>query len=206
MTSAAPPPDPTASAVDRSNSDATVTVTTASASSAGVESKTSSGASSPTKRATTNVLGLGLPELATPSKPMTILSSYPHLGHYVHNLVAQASAAQASSPPKSGTGPGHQHPLSVSSSGESDDEDSDGKEQNKKGQDGQAQSTEGEKQDNNDQLDRDALVKKIVDLLDNEEEEEVKALLKPYMGDLAKVRFCSYLRITIKRSVAYQAG
>lgn len=133
---------------------------------------------SPTKRQTTNILGLGLPDLATPSKPMTILNTYPHLGHYIHTIIASAQV----SPPRgvSGTGPGaqqQQHPLSVSSSGESDDEDSD------KGKD------EGKKQDVRNAVDRDSLVKQIVDLLDNEEEEQVKDLLKPYLGDMGKVSF-----------------
>lgn len=132
--------------------------------------------SSPSKRQTTNILGLGLPDLATPSKPMTILSEYPHLGHYVYNLLATAQIS--TSPPKAQTG--SQHPLSVSSSGESDEEDEGGKE---KGQGG-----EGKKPDGIDQADKDSVVKRIVELLDNEEEEEVKEVLKPYMGDLAKVR------------------
>ena len=65
----------------------------------------------------------------------------------------------------------------MSSSGESDDEDSD------KGKD------EGKKQDVRNAVDRDSLVKQIVDLLDNEEEEQVKDLLKPYLGDMGKVSF-----------------
>ena len=134
------------------------------------------GDSSPTKRQTTNILGLGLPDLATPSKPMTILNTYPHLGHYIHTIIASAQVSPPRGP--SGTGPGphqQQHPLSVSSSGESDDEDSDkGKEAVKK-------------QDARNAVDRDALVKQIVDLLDNEEEEQVKDLLRPYLGDLGKV-------------------
>lgn len=69
--------------------------------------------------------------------------------------------------------------MSVSSSGESDDEDEEGKEKN-----GQA---EGKKQDGIEQADKDFVVKRIVELLDNEEEEEVKEVLKPYMGDMGKV-------------------
>lgn len=139
--------------------------------------------SSPSKRQTTNVLGLGLPDLATPAKPMTILSEYPHLGHYVYGLIANSH----NSPPRTnglGTnGSGLQHPLSVSSSGESDDEDeNDGDEVN-----GTGKGAKKEKQDAKDQVDRDSVVKRIVELLDNEEEEEIKELLKPYMGDLAKV-------------------
>lgn len=37
------------------------------------------------------------------------------------------------------------------------------------------------------EVDKDGLVKKVVELLDEEMEEEVKEVLKPYMGDLAKV-------------------
>jgi hypothetical protein len=130
--------------------------------------------SSPSKRQTTNILGLGLPDLATPSKPMTILSEYPHLAHYVYNLLA--SAHIGTSPPKT---QGAQHPLSVSSSGESDDEDG--------GSDGKDQGEAGKKQEGVDQSEKDTVVKRIVELLDNEEEEEVKDVLKPYMGELAKV-------------------
>lgn len=140
--------------------------------------------SSPSKRQTTNILGLGLPDLATPAKPMTILTEYPHLAHYVYNLLA--SAHIGTSPPK---GPaGSQHPLSVSSSGESDDEDGEG------GSKGQGEA--GKKQEGVDQAEKDTVVKRIVELLDNEEEEEVKDVLKPYMGELAKV---SHSQSTILR-------
>lgn len=37
------------------------------------------------------------------------------------------------------------------------------------------------------ELDKDALVRRVVELLDEEMEEEVKEVLKPYMGELAKV-------------------
>jgi hypothetical protein len=37
------------------------------------------------------------------------------------------------------------------------------------------------------EVDKDGLVKRVVELLDKEMEEEVKEVLKPYMGDLAKV-------------------
>lgn len=142
---------------------------------------TKDGDASPSKRQTTNILGLGLPDLATPSKPMTILNTYPHLGHYIHTIIASAQVSPPRGPSGTGAGTGtgtgaqQQHPLSVSSSGESDDEDSDkGKEEVKK-------------QDARNAVDRDALVKQIVDLLDNEEEEQVKDLLKPFMGELGKV-------------------
>lgn len=134
--------------------------------------------SSPSKRQTTNVLGLGLPDLATPAKPMTILSEYPHLAHYVYNLLANSHNSPPRANGTSGAGSGLQHPLSVSSSGESDDEDDD---EDKAGEELK------KKQDGGDQVDKDFVVKRIVELLDNEEEEEVKELLKPYMGDLAKV-------------------
>ena len=70
--------------------------------------------------------------------------------------------------------------MSVSSSGESDDEDEDDDDQAKK-------DLKKKKEDAGDQGDRDFVVKRIVELLDNDEEEEIKELLKPYMGDLAKV-------------------
>jgi hypothetical protein len=110
---------------------------------------------------------------------MTILTEYPHLGHYVYGLIANAH----NSPPRTNglgaNGSGLQHPLSVSSSGESDDEDGDDEDQAKK-------DLKTKKQEAGDQGDRDFVVKRIVELLDNDEEEEIKELLKPYMGDLAK--------------------
>lgn len=36
-------------------------------------------------------------------------------------------------------------------------------------------------------VDKDSLVRRVVELLDEEMEEEVKEVLKPYMGELAKV-------------------
>lgn len=149
---------------------------------------------SPSPKRNLNILGLGLPEShSTPqtqsSAPSTasVLGSHPHLGHYIFNLLATAS----SSPPRgngSALGSG-QHPLSVSSSGESDDEDDSG------------QRVDGDAVDRTPQKNRSAttnrfsvaigdkedLVQRIVDLLDNEEEEKVKELLKPYLGELAKV-------------------
>jgi hypothetical protein len=72
-----------------------------------------------------------------------------------------------------------QHPLSVSSSGESDDEDSDKDAEKEK-----------EKKQNVDPVDKDVVVKRIVELLDNEEEEQVRDVLKPFMGEFAKVSHC----------------
>lgn len=79
--------------------------------------------------------------------------------------------------------------MSVSSSGESDDEDED--------DDGQAKKDLAKKkEDSGDQVDRDFVVKRIVELLDNDEEEEIKELLKPYMGDLAKVSHLTHASCT----------
>lgn len=115
-----------------------------------------------------NLLGLGL----TPSQSPSVLIAYPHLGHYIFNLLASIQA----SPSRGAT----QHPLSVSSSGSDDEVDASEAEFEQK-----TPKRNGERKSNG--LDRDGLVRRMVDLLDNEEEDEVKDLLKPHMGHLAKV-------------------
>jgi hypothetical protein len=129
---------------------------------------------SPKKRTTTNVLGLGLPP---PTVTTSVLGTYPHLGHYIYNLLQSV----ASSPPRGAVGLGT-HPLSVSSSEESDGSDEElgggGQKTPKKRITEDGKSGPG---------DREGLVRDIVELLDNEEEEQVKERLRPYMGDLAKV-------------------
>lgn len=74
----------------------------------------------------------------------------------------------------------YHHPLSVSSS--SDDEERDVSEAD-------LEQKTARKNGNGprDGLDRDGLVRRIVEMLDNEEEEGVKEVLKPRMGDLGKV-------------------
>ena len=130
---------------------------------------------SPPSGTASNLLGLGL----TPNQSPSVLTSYPHLGHYIFNLLQSIQT----SPPRSAL----QHPLSVSSSG-SDDElgASEGDFEQKTPQRHRERKSNG--------VDRDGLVRKIVELLDNEEEDEVKNLLRPHMGDLAKVilgKICS---------------
>lgn len=98
--------------------------------------------------------------------------------------------------------------MSVSSSGESDDERSppesrdervDGSkkgegvvksdsEQNKDVRGSATPSAPGSRRVSKaDHVDKDGLVRRVVELLDEEMEEEVKEVLKPYMGELAKV-------------------
>jgi len=137
------------------------------------------------KKHTSNVLGLGIPP--TPINT-SVLTTYPHLGHYIYNLLQSIS----SSPPRISSGSassGLHHPLSVSSSGESDGSDEDevgnGGQKTPKKKNGNGNGTvaiggAGEKE---------ILVRDIVELLDNEEEEEVKERLRPYLGDLAKVSY-----------------
>lgn len=136
---------------------------------------------------TSNYLGLGLASGSTSQQP--VITQYPHLAHYVFSLLANI----LHSPPRAANGVtsgAPAHPLSVSSSGESDgsDEDKPGSvpssldtEQKtpKKSRNGAESGSGG--------LDKESLVRTIVRYLDNEEEEQVKELLKPHMGDLAKV-------------------
>lgn len=129
--------------------------------------------------ASNNLLGLGVASNTTQS----VISTHPHLAYYVFNLLSTYIA----SPPRAAP----VHPLSVSSSGESDGSDEDeagdtnGKEvppEHQTPKKGRFSGTAGPPP-----IDKEALVRQIVDLLDNEEEEQVKDVLKPYMGELAKV-------------------
>ena len=119
-----------------------------------------------------NSLGLGLPSTQTPAKDPFILTIYPHLGHYIYNLLASVQTSP------SRLGSAGQHPLSVSSSGSDDDSLQVAQMTPQKQRDAPKSRTI---------VDKEALVRKIAGLLDNEEEEEVKGLLRPHMGSLGKV-------------------
>ena len=124
---------------------------------------------SPKNGTTSNSLGLGLPPSLTSGQNPSVLTTYPHLGHYIFNLLASIQT----SPPR---GAVSQHPLSVSSSGGDEDGEAEQRTPQKK-RDGPGESSG----------DRGDLVRKVVVMLDNEEGEEVKDLLKPHMGELGKV-------------------
>ena len=164
-------------------------------------------------------LGLGLQAggnalaaaMVTPHKDLITSSPYPHLAHYVATLL---QSVHQPSPPR-------QHPLSVSSSGESDEDtppggrsrDENGKENevadhanvDVKSDSGASAMTStststsasgdtrvsGADRDRDKEVDKAALVQTIVNLLDNEEEEKVKDILKPYLGELANVSLLS---------------
>ncbi|KAL7421040.1 hypothetical protein Q5752_003924 [Cryptotrichosporon argae] len=85
----------------------------------------------------------------------SVTETHPHVAHYVLSLLQTSH----SSPPR-------HHPLSVSSSGESDDEE--------RGEDGAGLSA----------AEKEVLVRQVIEMLDNEQEEEVKELLKAHMGEL----------------------
>jgi hypothetical protein len=131
-------------------------------------------------------------------------SPFPHLAHYITTLLA---SVHQPSPPR-------QHPLSVSSSGESDEDTPPGgrsrdEEQTSNGN-GHAgadtksdsgvsavtststSSTTGDRKvsgtEKSKDVDKAGLVRQIVELLDNEEEEKIKDVLKPLLGELANVR------------------
>lgn len=141
---------------------------------------------SPRARKPANLLGLGMPDiLASPSPRITTsaLVEYPHLGHYLFLLLSTSQG----SPPRG------QHPLSVSSSGESDGSDN---------EDATGTTDAGAEQKTPRRvpmlrtvsstirigaIDKDAFVRKVVEMLDNAEEEEVKEMLKPHMGTHALV-------------------
>ncbi|KAK4689359.1 hypothetical protein P7C73_g739, partial [Tremellales sp. Uapishka_1] len=134
----------------------------------------SSSIRSPSPRKATSSAYLGLGVASAPTTP-SVATLFPHLTHYITNLLQSIQ-----------TSPNlhvAQHPLSVSSSGESDGSDSDGDHGVAVGQRTPQVGTAPKEIA---AVDRDGLVRKIVELLDNEEEEAVKDLLRPKMGELAK--------------------
>lgn len=150
---------------------------------------------SPKRPSASNILGLGLPvggadgsggggPASSAAGMSSVITSYPHLAHYVFNLLATSVA----SPPRAAP----VHPLSVSSSGESDgsDEDAGPSDESEPGLEHQTprkKVTAPAASAGVGHADRDRLVRQIVQLLDQEEEEQVKEVLRPYLGDLAKV-------------------
>ncbi|WVQ63721.1 uncharacterized protein L199_001874 [Kwoniella botswanensis] len=161
---------------------------------------------SPRKPSNINFLGLGVPSQtssgttgssASPAPaptPSLTVTTYPHLAHYIFGLLQNVNISPTKPATSSATG---QHPLSVSSSGESDEDDSPSPplitstsstdDINPTLQTPKKQTTSrSETVGGISGAERDGLVKKIVELLDNEDEEKVKDVLKPFMGDLAK--------------------
>lgn len=143
---------------------------------------------SPSPRKPSSIIGMGFPTTSTSSTQSPVLATYPHLAHYIFNLL---NLVQQPAVP--------QHPLSVSSSGESDGSDEDTPETSESAGKGVGGSGETGKSSGRGAVDKEALVRKVVELLDNEEEEEVKDLLKTKIGDLGKVS----LHIGIHRTNYY---
>ncbi|WWC63844.1 uncharacterized protein I303_106449 [Kwoniella dejecticola CBS 10117] len=150
-------------------------------------------------------------QVSAPTPSLTV-TTYPHLANYIFGLLQNVNISPTKHASTSSTT--GQHPLSVSSSGESDDEspspplttptststssfandndnDDDGVtttlQTPKKPKLTTSQSQSGRPESSGvSGVERDNLVKRIVELLDNEEEEKVKDVLKPFMGNLAK--------------------
>ncbi|WVF65377.1 hypothetical protein IAT40_000104 [Kwoniella sp. CBS 6097] len=170
---------------------------------------------SPSPRKPVNFIGLGVPSLppALPSAspaptPSLVLATYPHLAHYIFSLLqsVQLSPTKPGQSASSSSSTANQHPLSMSSSGESDDEDesapqsAQSRDSSMGGDNSPFSESEGipagqqtpkkqryiKAEGGISGIERDNLVKQIIELLDNEEEEKVKDVLKPYMGELAK--------------------
>lgn len=125
----------------------------------------------------------------------SVLETNPHLAHYVFKmLVTSVATTRAAS---------GQHPLSVSSSGESDSDEEDnhhgegGSEHldptSSADEDGRPRaprsntSSTGARTTGPTREEKEDIVRKIIDLLDNEQEEDIKDLLRGPMGDLGKV-------------------
>ncbi|ODN75768.1 hypothetical protein L202_05777 [Cryptococcus amylolentus CBS 6039] len=140
----------------------------------------------------------------TPTATTNVLSAHPHLGHYIFSLLNKAYFP----PPRSAVGDGkpekekEKHPLSHSSGG-SDDGSDDGANASADmdNEDGDVSQSESEAASQTStatksseeggskkatSAEKEELVKRIVDLLDNEQEDELKVVLKPYMGELGK--------------------
>lgn len=141
----------------------------------------------------------------------SVLDTSPHLAHYVFKLLLnnqpQAVSRNNLLATPSSLSAGH-HPLSVSSSGESDEEEDDNDDDSHDTSSHTASSvTSGDeslssRKSNGTQVpastgpsreEREALVLKIIDLLDNEQEEDVKDLLREPMGEFGKVILLSSL-------------
>ncbi|KAL1407490.1 hypothetical protein Q8F55_006923 [Vanrija albida] len=133
----------------------------------------------------------------------SVLETNPHLAHYIFKLVL---SNQATSRAPSGT----QHPLSVSSSGESDDEDDGGAESTTTASTTEPSDTASSADEGDatklrnsssngrppppattgpSREEREELVRKVIDLLDNDQEEDIKDLLRGPMGELGKDNF-----------------
>lgn len=128
----------------------------------------------------------------------SVLDTSPHLAHYVFKLLL-SNQPQAQSRSTLAVAPG-QHPLSVSSSGESDedeDEPHDAASRTESSTSADESQSSSSTKANGAQLpqassgpsreEREALVLRIIDLLDNEQEEDVKDLLREPMGEFGKV-------------------
>lgn len=141
------------------------------------------------------------------------LETNPHLAQYIFKLVlsnAQLTAAAAAG--TSGRHMSGQHPLSVSSSGESDDEDENDADEERfqhssnddassADEDGSTSGSSNQDKSSNghrrppplplgpSREEREELVRKVIDLLDNEQEEDVKDLLRTHMGEMGNVSF-----------------
>ena len=121
---------------------------------------------------TSSLLGLGDGSQEAPPPPSTTIT-YPHLSNYIATLIATSPRKPAH---------GAAHPLSVSSSGKSSGSDEDLTDTKAK----EAKDVTPEKSGST-QTDKEALVRKIVKLLDDDEEEEIKQVLRPYLGDIGNV-------------------
>ena len=118
-----------------------------------------------------------LGQAPTPPRPATsVLSAYPHLGHYIFNLLANLPS------PSRAPSQTH-HPLSVSSSSESDDDEPatktlDNEHKTPQKAEGPSVGSTSEKE---------GLVRRVVELLDREDEDGVKMALQGVLGELGKV-------------------
>lgn len=124
----------------------------------------------------------------------SVLDTNPHLAHYVFKMLVTSVVTRNAS---------GQHPLSVSSSGESDSDDddhhhTDGHSEHNEtvssaDEDGQPKPPRSNTSSNGNRTvgptreEKEDIVRKIIELLDNEQEEDVKDLLRSPMGDLGKV-------------------
>lgn len=144
---------------------------------------------SPSPKKNGNILGLGLAPSMPTSATSSVLITYPHLGHYIFSLIQNIQ----SSPPRLTSNSSGQHPLSLSSSGESDeseDDADDGDNEQKTPRKQRVGKRAGQAG-----LGKEEVVVRIVELLDNDDEEEVKEVLKPFMGELAKVYSAKGVRL-----------
>jgi hypothetical protein len=156
-------------------------------------------------------------------------TNWPHLSHYLNQLIQSTSQISGATHSTTLLQP-PQHPLSVSSSGSDGSDSDDANEKDVRKEEDPAKVAEGSKEvddsgvrsDSGEKtlsleqisrktiggpsIDKEELLRRVVDLLDNEREEEVKPLLKEKLPGLEKVRLQSRKDLVLRQAHSSYGG